>query len=287
MTSPQKISPIILNRAIKPSSPCSPRLQHAISRSNWEDGGKINKLVSSKGPLSPSQALGKRFSPSKKSAQSKEFRIKEFRTENSWTHPIIKDFRAPLTPSQTPRLTNEGIVFENNLLSNEERACKVNLLDNYNIEDEGLQFLKNFAFVVKNKGENNIEEIRSLLAKSKNELVWLNLPTSYHSNYFETYLHIYRNNQMVLIELAKKLSFPLDNLKSSFILLEKWFLPLIEFPPSINQTDEYNEWKTRVNFFLEEGISGFCDLEVQDLVKNCLSEKERKSISESYLNFFQ
>jgi hypothetical protein len=285
MSSPQRFSPSLLNPAIKPQSPQSPRLQKAFSNSSWENGGKINRLVSSKNPLSPSQATGTRLSPTSKTKRNVSLNREFQHYEDPWKNPVIREFRPPLTPAQTPKLTANGIIFEDSLLSNEERAGRVNLLDNYTAQDDGLQFLKDFAFAVRTGEKNNIEEIRALLAKSKHHLVWLDLPQKIENQYFDNYLHIYRNNQMVLIELSKKLSFPLDNLKSSFLLLERWFLQIIEKPPDKILVCEYNEWKTRIDFFLEEGISGFCDLEVQQLVRDALSPAEKHAIAAEYQFF--
>lgn len=105
---------------------------------------------------------------------------------------------------------------------------------------------------------------------------------------YEELLEIYENNQVYYQDCIENSSLTYDQLCTCLTELEYWFICITE-PYNYNDydVDDYTEWKTREQFKLNKGYSGYCDPDLYFYIKQPLPQETINFIKYTHKNLFR
>ena len=105
---------------------------------------------------------------------------------------------------------------------------------------------------------------------------------------YEELLEIYENNQVYYQDCIENGSLTYDQLCVYLTELEYWFICITEpYNYSEYDVDDYMEWKTREQFKLNKGYSGYCDPDLYFYIKQPLSQETISYINYTHKNLFR
>lgn len=105
---------------------------------------------------------------------------------------------------------------------------------------------------------------------------------------YEELLEIYENNQVYYQDCIQNGSLTYDQLCEAITELEYWFICIIEpYDYENYDADDYEDWKTREQFKINKGYSGYCDPELYFYIKQPLSQDVINYIKISHKNLFR
>ena len=115
-----------------------------------------------------------------------------------------------------------------------------------------------------------------------------NIKGKVSSDEYEELLEIYENNQVYYQDCIENGSLTYDQLCICLTELEYWFICITEpYDYSDYDVDDYVEWKTREQFKLNKGYSGYCDPDLYFYIKQPLSQETISCIKNSHKNLFR
>lgn len=105
---------------------------------------------------------------------------------------------------------------------------------------------------------------------------------------YEELLEIYENNQVYYQDCIENESLTYDELCICLTELEYWFICITEpYNYSDYDVDDHTEWKTREQFKLNKGYSGYCDPELYFYIKQPLPQEIINYINYTHKNLFR
>jgi hypothetical protein len=105
---------------------------------------------------------------------------------------------------------------------------------------------------------------------------------------YEELLEIYENNQVYYQDCIQNSTLTYDQLCIYLTELEYWFICIVE-PYNYNDydPDEHSEWKSREQFKINKGYSGYCDPDLYFYIQQPLTQEIIKYINFSHKNLFR
>ena len=105
---------------------------------------------------------------------------------------------------------------------------------------------------------------------------------------YEDLLEIYENNQVYYQDCIENGSLTYDQLCTCLTELEYWFICIIEpYDYSDYDVDEHAEWKTREQFKVNKGYSGYCDPELYFYIQQPLLQETINFINNKHKKVFR
>jgi len=149
---------------------------------------------------------------------------------------------------------------------------------------------RDYNFVAQNMKNISIQtnNLRSLYA-NKFKSYDKNIKGRVSLEIYEELLEIYENNQVYYQDCMQNESMTYDHLCEALTELEYWFICIIEpydhNDPDLDK-DDYNEWKSREQFKINKGFSGYCDPDLYFYIKQPLPQEIIRFINSSHKNLF-
>jgi hypothetical protein len=105
---------------------------------------------------------------------------------------------------------------------------------------------------------------------------------------YEESLEIYENNQVYYQDCIQNETLTYDQLCIYLTELEYWFICIVEpYDYDNYDPDEHSEWKSREQFKINKGYSGYCDPELYFYIKQPLTQEIIRYINYSHKNLFR
>jgi len=105
---------------------------------------------------------------------------------------------------------------------------------------------------------------------------------------YEELLEIYENDQVYYQDCIENGNLTYDELCIYLTELEYWFICITEpYNYSDYDVDDHTEWKTREQFKLNKGYSGYCDPDLYFYIKQPLPQETINYINYTHKNLFR